>query len=113
VQRAQPKFKLAAKVAAKNEVAELTFLGTRGEIELRSRQHQRHKFALDGPGGRGRAHASGAAESKAGSYLAGRPVRYGLARRNFGFRGAAALNDFSERQVMRRHGRSGWGTYHD
>lgn len=33
-------------MAAKNEVAELTFLGTRGEIEPRSRQHRRHSALL-------------------------------------------------------------------
>ncbi len=36
----------AAKVAARNEVVELTFLGTRGEIKLRSRRHQRHSALL-------------------------------------------------------------------
>jgi len=33
-------------VAAKNEAVELTFLGTRGEIGVRSRRHQRHSALL-------------------------------------------------------------------
>ena len=42
----QPKFHLAAKVAAKTDVLELKFLGTRGEIEVHSRRHQRHSALL-------------------------------------------------------------------
>lgn len=38
-------FRLAAKVAAKNAV-ELTFLGTRGGIKVRSRRHRRHSALL-------------------------------------------------------------------
>ena len=33
-------------MAAKNEVVELTFLGTRGEIKVRSHRHQRHSALL-------------------------------------------------------------------
>lgn len=33
-------------MAAKNEAVELTFLGTRGEIKVRSRRHQRHSALL-------------------------------------------------------------------
>ena len=43
---AQPKFYLAANVAAKNDAVELTFLGTRGEIKVRSRRHRRHSVLL-------------------------------------------------------------------
>lgn len=35
-----------AKVAAKNDALKLTFLGTRGEIEVRSRRHRRHSALL-------------------------------------------------------------------
>jgi glyoxylase-like metal-dependent hydrolase (beta-lactamase superfamily II) len=42
----QRKFRLAAKVAAKVDAVELTFLGTRGEIEVCSRRHQRHSALL-------------------------------------------------------------------
>ena len=35
-----------AEVAAKNHSLELTFLGTRGEIEARSRRHRRHSALL-------------------------------------------------------------------
>jgi len=37
---------LTAKMAGKNDVLELTFLGTRGEIEIRSRRHRRHSALL-------------------------------------------------------------------
>ena len=33
-------------MAGKNDVLELTFLGTRGEIEIRSRRHRRHSALL-------------------------------------------------------------------
>jgi len=37
---------LAAEVTTKKEAVELTFLGTRGEIKLHSRRHQRHSALL-------------------------------------------------------------------
>lgn len=35
-----------AKLISKNETVEITFLGTRGEIKVRSRRHQRHNALL-------------------------------------------------------------------
>jgi phosphoribosyl 1,2-cyclic phosphodiesterase len=45
-QRAQIKLYLATKVSSRTEAIELTFLGTRGEIKVRSRRHQRHSALL-------------------------------------------------------------------
>ena len=44
--RPPPEFRPAAGAAAKNASVELTFLGTRGEIAVRSRRHQRHSALL-------------------------------------------------------------------
>jgi phosphoribosyl 1,2-cyclic phosphodiesterase len=45
-QRAQRKLYLATKVGSRTEAIELTFLGTRGEIKVRSRRHRRHSALL-------------------------------------------------------------------
>ena len=42
----EPKFDLVINVGASTSAVELTFLGTRGEIKLRSRRHRRHSSLL-------------------------------------------------------------------
>ncbi len=46
VSRAQPNFRRTAKVARQKHAIALTFLGTRGEIHMRSRRHLRHSALL-------------------------------------------------------------------